>query len=245
MGAREEVGIIGEGPIRRIVPDVVVASTPDFVNPAQVDEGGGTAVLIAAEPRTELDAAVEIEVATDPYEVPFVEIVDTRTGREVVTIIEIFSPSNKQPGDDRINYVRKRQEILQSKTSLIEIDLLRSGERSWDDTGVKIALAKLEPRPDYLMFVDRAWRRGPRFRLQVFPAWLQRHLPVIAVPLRDGEPECTLDLQYAFQQTYDRGPYRRGAVDYGKPPAVPLPENLQGWAAEILALRTKESQSSR
>src|SRR5690606_17544471 len=104
------------------------------------------------------------EVAYDVYQVPYVEIIDSRTGREVVTIIEILSPSNKLPGEDRTNYIRKRNEIRESKSSLIEIDLLRSGDRAWEDVGIKLTLAKMDPQPEYAVVVDRAWRRGERTR---------------------------------------------------------------------------------
>ena len=50
-------------------------------------------------------------------------------GAALVTLIEIASPSNKRPGPDRRSYEAKQQDILQSDTSLVEIDLLRSGER--------------------------------------------------------------------------------------------------------------------
>jgi len=244
LGVREEIGIIGEGTIRRIIPDVTVNQTPVSVRPGDDDAGGGMAVLVA-EPRTELDPAYEVAIPSDPIEVPYIEIIDSRTGHEVVTVIEILSPSNKQAGEDRDRYLQKRKEILQSKTTLIEIDLLRSGDRPWLDAGAKAVLARQEPPAEYVVVVDRAWRREPQYCLKVIPASLKRPLPVIAVPLREGEPECTLDLQYAFQQTYDRGPYRRGAVDYSQPPTIPLDDALQGWATEVLVQWKKAEEVSR
>lgn len=55
------------------------------------------------------------------------EIVDT-SGNRVITVIEILSPSNKFPGEDRKRYESKRKRIFRTGTNLIEIDLLRDGE---------------------------------------------------------------------------------------------------------------------
>lgn len=45
--------------------------------------------------------------------------------RELVTVIELLSPTNKRVGaDGRREYLRKREQILQSAVHLVEIDLL-------------------------------------------------------------------------------------------------------------------------
>jgi hypothetical protein len=54
------------------------------------------------------------------------------------------------------------------------------------------------------------------------------------VPLRKGEAEVPLDLQYAFRQAYDGGPYARGAVDYGSPPDPPVRPELADWLTACL-----------
>ena len=69
-----------------------------------------------------------------------------------MTIIELQSPSNKRSGGDgRRAYLQKRDEILSSQSHLIEIDLLRGGER----------LPIIEPLPptDYHCFICRADKR--------------------------------------------------------------------------------------
>lgn len=58
---------------------------------------------------------------------------------EVVTVIEVLSPSNKRAGSEgREEYLAKREEVLQSRTNLVELDLLRGGAR----------LPTLEPPPE-------------------------------------------------------------------------------------------------
>jgi hypothetical protein len=68
---------------------------------------------------------------------------------------------------------------------------------------------------------------------------LRQMLPCIGVPLREGEPETPLDLQYVMNRVYDTGPYRRGAVDYSRPAVPPLSAADARWAEEVLrSLRT-------
>ena len=55
-------------------------------------------------------------------------VIHDAKNREVITIIEVLSPTNKIGGSrGRANYEAKRSDVLQSKTNFVEIDLLRSG----------------------------------------------------------------------------------------------------------------------
>jgi len=166
----------------------------------------------------------------------FVEIRDPRRGHRLVTLLEIVSPSNKQSGVDRRAYEQKHREVYHSDASLIEVDLLRAGERLLHNLHVADAVARLEPSPDYLVLVNRAWlRAGKQVSFQLFHISLREPLPCIPVPLREGEPEILLDLQYVLNRACDSGPYRRGAVDYGQPAEPALREGDAVWA--ILRLR--------
>ena len=78
--------------------------------------------------------------------VPFLEVRD-RQGRELVTVIELLSPSNKRAGDDREQYLAKRRELLWSPAHLVEIDLLR-GWSPMPQEG--------RPECDYSVMVSRA-----------------------------------------------------------------------------------------
>ena len=71
-----------------------------------------------------LEAPAEVWLPEQDVEkVPFLEVRD-RQGRELVTVIELLSPSNKRAGDDREQYLAKRRELLRSPAHLVEIDLL-------------------------------------------------------------------------------------------------------------------------
>ncbi|HQU43166.1 MAG TPA: DUF4058 family protein [Pirellulales bacterium] len=128
-------------------------------------------------------------------------------------------------GSDRESYLEKHAEVFASDASLIEIDLLRGGQRLLPNPLVKRRLTKLKPPPDYLVLVNRVWTRGEGAgEWDLFAMVLRQMLRVIAVPLRVNEPEVPLDLQHVFNRAYDTGPFRRGAIDYDLPPHPPLAE---------------------
>jgi len=125
--------------------------------------------------------------------------------REVVTVIELLSPWNKRDGGaGREEYLAKRDEILQSRTNLVEIDLLRGGAR----------LPTIEPLPsgDYYVFVCRSRRH---LRADVYAWPLEHSLPAIPIPLAPEDPEAPLDLQAVFNDVYDRIGYDY-SLDYGR-----------------------------
>ena len=225
---RPEVGIVDdeEAERRRLVPDVAVIRRP---GPQQVE--GGVALLEA--PRKTISPSLECTLANAPIRHHFVEIRDPSRGHHLVTLIEIVSPSNKRPGPDRNAYLNQQREVLESDASLVEIDLLRAGRRLLPFQELEQSIALLIPPPDYVVLVNRAWRReGMGTNYQVFRARLAEPLPVVAVPLRQGQDDVPLDLQFVANRAYDGGPYRRGAVDYAAPP--PVPEVLVPWAEECL-----------
>ena len=55
----------------------------------------------------------------------YLEVRDVTTG-EVVTTLELISPSNKRLGRGRSRYEEKRLMVLGSRTHLIEVDLIRA-----------------------------------------------------------------------------------------------------------------------
>lgn len=226
---RPEVGIVEEeGYTRRIIPDVAV------VRPPGRGSGAGTTAVLDT-PRVELSKFYEFTLLDESIQHQFVEVRDASRGHKLITLIEIVSPTNKRRGADQDSYRQKQREVLASDASLIEIDLLRSGGRLIAEPGLDSLVSRLSPPPDYLVIVTRAWRGGETGRgYQVFPATVRELLPCISVPLRQGENEVLLDLQYVFNRAYDEGPYRRGAVDYRSPPNPPLAEEDQAWAAGLL-----------
>jgi hypothetical protein len=226
---RPEVGIVEDaGNTRRIVPDVAVVRRPQSAT-------GAESVAVLSAPRTSISKSVEVVVRSEPIRHAYVEIRDPTRGHALVTLIEIVSPPNKRRGPDRRAYQQKQTEVLESDASLIELDLLRSGERLLTDPEVQAYLAAVQPPPEYMVLVNRAWQRAGGVRaVQIFPLLLAEPLPVISVPLRQNLEEVPLDLQFAFARVYDSGPYRRGAVDYQQPPEPPLSGEQAAWAEHRL-----------
>src|SRR5262249_7048640 len=142
---------------------------------------------------------------------------------EVVTVIEVLSPGNKCAGSDgRREYLRKREEVLLSATHLVELDLLRGGER----------LPTLEPLPpgDYYVFVCRGQRR---FQAEVYAWSLRRPLPPVPIPLAGSDPDVMLDLQTMFTIVYDRAGYDY-SLNYRQVLVPPLSDADQVWAQQLL-----------
>jgi hypothetical protein len=173
-----------------------------------------------AEPRvveTEPDAATET----------FLQIIDRESGNRVVTVIEFLSPSNKSPGPNREQYLRKQRDLCSSDTNLVEIDLNRCGTHT-----LAFPLAHLEPqaRTLYMACVQRAARRG---RAEVYPMPLWQRLPILKIPLRPADADVPLDLQLLVEQCSRNGAYE-GTLNYAADPDPPLVGAERDWADEWL-----------
>jgi Protein of unknown function (DUF4058) len=65
----------------------------------------------------------------------------------------------------------------------------------------------------------------------VYPIRLQDTLPMIEIPLLPGDPAVKLDVQAAFGQAYDAGPYSR-EIDFVRDAILPPLRPAQArWAA--------------
>ena len=137
----------------------------------------------------------------------------------LVTAIEILSFANKRPGHAAyLTYRRKRRAILASTAHLLEIDLLRAGERS--------PLAEPLPEAPYFIILSRAERRPVA---EVWPLRLQEPLPILPVPLLPPDPDVPLDLGHALSTIYDRSGYDL-RIDYTqRPPAPTLSAEDGAW----------------
>jgi len=157
-----------------------------------------------------------------PERVPHVtvEIRDV-AHRTLVTAIEVLSPTNKRGAGYR-EYLEKRQRLLHSTAHLMEIDLLRAGQR--------VPMREPLPAAPYFVFLSRAERRPV---MDVWPIQLDMRLPVVPVPLLAGDPDVTLDLQLALNTVYDALNYDL-SVDYTRSPESPLPASAAAWAADLL-----------
>ncbi len=174
-----------------------------------------------------VEERVYLEHQTEEEHETFLTI--RRTGTlEEVTVIEVLSPQSKRLGaDDRGEYLHKRGALLRSGAHLVELDILRGGER----------LPTKHPLPpaDYYAFVSRERRRP---NAEVWAWWLPQRMPAVPIPLADGDADVTLDIQAVFDTVYDRAGYDY-SLGYGSPAKPPLDEEGTAWVQEILAGRPK------
>ncbi len=238
LQTRPEVGIVGEGEGRRIVPDVSIVRPRRLPAPrpaARRRPQAGGVLTLERPARTQPTESLRVGYADEPIRHRYVEIRDSIRGHALVTLFEIVSPTNKRPGDDRRAYLLKQREVLDSDANLIEIDLLGAGEPVAAVPAVLAILRNAERDGRYLVSTSRAWERSPRTEFELYPFGLADPLPCISVPLREGEDEILLDLQDAFDLAYDLGPYARGAVEYSQPPDLRLADAERDWVRDRVA----------
>ena len=103
--------------------------------PRRLPAGGGTAV---AEPAaaTRADDGVPtpaepivIHLDHEPVTEGYIEIVYVKSGHRVITLIEVLSPANKHAGEGQRLFLQKREDMRRAGVNMVEIDLLRGGDR--------------------------------------------------------------------------------------------------------------------
>jgi hypothetical protein len=161
----------------------------------------------------------------EPETQGFIEIVETRPERRVITVLEVLSPSNKYAGHGRDLYRQKQHDLMEGSVSLVEIDLLRAGPHV-----LQVPLGRIPPshRTPYKGCVHRGWKASA----EIYRVPLRVPLPTIRVPLRETDADVPLDLQALITQVYRHGRY--DDIDYTVPPVPPLDADDAAWADELL-----------
>jgi Protein of unknown function (DUF4058) len=224
---------------------VVLADTEGKVNRSFLPDVGLTAKDRPEAPRRKVDAQAAVIAATPAesrsmrafieaeYEERFIDIYELKPERRLVTSIEVLSPSNKRRRTlGWKKYLRKRQGLLLGKANLVEIDLLRGGERMpmfdpWPEGPYALLVAREEEAPD----------------CRVWPASFDRQLPTIPVPLRRPDADLPLALQPSIDAIYDRGRYDE-EIDYARQLVPPLRNEEAAWVQQRLRQGTSASGPS-
>ena len=158
----------------------------------------------------------------EEVEEPFVTIQEL-PGRKLVSVIEVLSPTNKKTVDGRRDYLKKRDDLIKTRVSLVEVDLLRGGP--------PMPVKAPPPQTDYRIIICRAGR-AKSAELYAF-SW-KTPIPPITIPLLPRDAEPTLDLNAVLHSLIDRARYDL-VIDYQQPPEPPLPPEDEPWAAAIIA----------
>ncbi len=198
---------------KAIIPDLKIIQTGFSEGPISSRLGETTAV---AEP------LIMTTLIEDEIHEARLEVIDTHQ-HTVVTVIELLSPTNKIAGSrGRASYEQKRQEVMTSSSHFVEIDLLRDGDH--------LHTRELLPTADYFVHVSRKDRRPKGY---VWPIQLRQRLPVIAIPLKEGDPDAELDLQVVLATAYDRAAYDL-EIDYRLEPKPCLGAGYAEWSNALL-----------
>ena len=145
------------------------------------------------------------------------EVIDTNQ-QAVVTVMELLSPTNKINGSRfRASCEQKRREVMNSSSHFVEINLLREGDH--------LHTRQLLPLAEYYVHVSHKDRRPEGY---VWPIRWPQRLPVIGIPLKEGDPDAKLDLQEVLATAYDL------QVDYRSEPTPWLSPEMAEWANTLL-----------
>ena len=214
--------------LAQMVPDVLVTD----LDPAhQRRRMSGAADPARAKPAPD-GGAVRVRM---PYEVKVNWLRVTATpNREVVTIIEVLSPTNKVPGEERRRYIRKREAILSAGVNLVEIDLLRN----W----APMPLETPPPASDYRILVCRAWQRPDAL---LYPFHVHEAIPRFPLPLLADDAEPEVDLGPIIDGMHHTARYNLVAGYDAPPPAPEFPPETQAWVTERVAALLPQPAASR
>jgi hypothetical protein len=204
------------------IPDVSVTT------PGGRKKGTKKGTTAFAEPASENQPHVLRAFVEEEHRETFVEIYEAEPEMRLVTTVEVLSPSNKRPGTPGWDlYQRKRQSVLLGNVSLVEIDLLRGGQR----------MPMLDPWPDspYTLMVARAKKAQ---LCLVWEGCFQRPLPVLPVPLVKPDPDIPLDLQPLIDTIYQRFRYGQ-SINYEEELTPPLTSAESAWCRQQMAARPK------
>lgn len=196
--------------------------------------GRGDVLVASRRPLPQQDTATAIVSANAPAQVvlppldveglSFLEIRDRRD-RRLITVIVVLSPANKYSGPDREQYLGKRGCLLASSAHVVEIDLLRGGPR--------MPFATALPGCAYYVLVSRMEKRP---QADFWPIQVRDRLPLIPIPLRQPDPDATLDLQAALHHVYDAARYANYFYE-GTPQPALGPEDAS-WAQQFVPSRS-------
>ena len=191
--------------------------------------GNGRAVPSSAASAASAASAVMAPTVRLPVPAPvyaevtqiWIEIV-TPQDDNVVTLVEVLSPTNKE-GDGLRRFDRKRRAATRRGTNWVEIDLLLGGKR--------VSYGPEQPPGDYYAHVIRG---DSPAEADVFAWPVSAPLPMMPVPLAAGDADVALDLAAAFAEAYDRGGFQR-RLRYDRDVAAEADPATLRWAKSVLA----------
>ncbi|MFQ5858177.1 MAG: DUF4058 family protein [Anaerolineae bacterium] len=197
---------------RTVFPDIQVMTTryPPEAEPAGIG-------LPVAEATATITVAPDVEEEEEESAI-FIREADTE---RLVTVVEILSYNNKTGGSEkRARYLMKRRELLSGGVHLLEVDLLRWGQRT---------VSTLPDQP-YHILVSRADEQ-PQSRVWSFG--LADPIPDTPLPLVAPGEHVPLPLQAAYTTIYEARNFRH-RLGYRSDPDPPLTEAQRAFIQDRL-----------
>jgi hypothetical protein len=173
---------------------------------------------------------------SEPGTETYINILEAGVDQRLVTVIEILSLANKLPGEGQRKYRQKQIELRDAGVSLVEIDLLRRGERV---LSIEPSWIPPRARTKYQACVRRGWLP---WRFEIYPVPLRQPLPAMRIPLREKDNDIRLDLQAVLEQAYRKGRCHL-TIDYTQPANPPLARGDARWAKGLVKGGQKKNRS--
>jgi len=217
---RYHVGIEERTYLAVLPPDEQGTGIPDvLITSSQPDSGSAPTATALTTPEVAQPLVAELPFPEEVTE-RYLEI-RTVPEQQVITVLEILSPSNKLAREGRAQYEGKRLKVLGSWTHLVEIDLLRAGQpfpmKAPGHNAYRIILSRSQYRP----------------RADIYLFGVRDLIPTFPIPLRPGEAEPSLPLNHILHELYDQGGYDL-IIDYRQPSQPPLSEAEAAWARQVV-----------
>ena len=195
----------------------LLVGVPDVSVQRSLTSAAPSSLAVASSATQPMEVTIPLaEILTEGY----LEIRSVETG-EVITVIEILSPKNKQSVVGRLQYETKRQKVFASDTNLVEIDLLRQGKPMPMEGAIE---------SHYRIVVSRSQTR-PKAALYGFN--LRDNIPQFPLPLGSEDVEPWVDLQGLLHEIYDQGAYDL-RLDYNRAIVPVLSEADAAWIDVVL-----------
>jgi hypothetical protein len=188
-------------PGSQIELDVATYENDDAPRLQSLDNGGGVATAIWAPPEPTL--AIETEIPDyDEYEV---RIYDAERGRQLVAVIELASPGNKDRPEKRNAFVGKCAALLQKGIAVSIVDLVTTRQFNLYAELLRFVghsdPTLADPLPP-LYAVSCRWRpQDKRMMLQAWSHTLTVGQPLPTLPLwLAGKLAVPLDLDQSYEE---------------------------------------------
>ncbi|MBI3270883.1 MAG: DUF4058 family protein [Planctomycetes bacterium] len=210
----------------RVFVEFALGTERSFRPDVHVVETGGQASDVPSASGVATAQPLVLELPPEEVAERFLNIIDIGSGRQVVTTLELLSPSNKLPGEGQEKFRQKQRECLSSRVNLVEIDLVRVGKR------VLLVPPDSVP-PSHRTTYQACIRRGRRpWAAEVYRIPLRERLPALPIPLREADADIPLDLQELIDRCYQNG--RHEGLDYTAALDPPLGAADAAWADALL-----------